>query len=364
MITDNGKDIISKYLLGQVSSYATHIAIGCGAEPLAIGDSVPSGLNEKGVLDFEMARVPITSKGFVDDNGTTKMSLTAELPAENRYEITEVGLWSAPSNSLAINSDSHLLFDFTSSWQSHGTSITQPQIETNLGSDGTITTTKTIFYTPSDDINLHGYERRLRKEGPRFLNQNLFIRGDTSTISGSTGSWAADSGSTHIHLNNVNFNIGNNSPSDTLTLAFSLIDKDYLGSGDPDYVKIFIEFYRNEISTSNGYAKKEIYISGTDFTNNRYKSITFPISSLITSSDFSAKDIKVCRIFTSVIKSGTPSTSHYIAFDGMRVDNIITDNPIYKLTGYSIVKANNAHPIVKNKNSNNYIEFRFNLGIA
>jgi hypothetical protein len=48
----------------------------------------------------------------------------------------------------------------------------------------------------------------------------------------------------------------------------------------------------------------------------------------------------------------------------MRIDNIITENPIYKLTGYSIVKGNNAYPIVKNKNSNNYIEFRFNLGIA
>lgn len=364
MITDNGKDVISKYLLGQVSAYATHIAIGCGAEPLDTGDPTPSGLNEKGVLDFEMARVPIVSKGFVDDNGTTKISLSAELPAENRYEITEVGLWSAPSNSLAVNADSHLLFDFTSSWQSHGTSITQPQLETSLGSGGDITTTKTIFYAASDDINLHGVQRRLRKEGPRFLNQNLFVRGDTSTISGATGSWAADSGSTHVHLNNVNFNIGNNSPSDTITLAFSLIDKDYLGSGDPDYVKILIEFYRNEISTSNGYAKKEIYINGSEFTGNRYKSVTFPISDLITSSDFSASDIRVCRIFTSVIKSSAPSTDHYIAFDGMRLDNITTDNPVYKLTGYSIVKSNNAYPIVKTKNSNNYIEFRFNLGIA
>ena len=41
MITNVGKSIITKYLLGQSPAYASHIAIGCGTKPLtAISFSV------------------------------------------------------------------------------------------------------------------------------------------------------------------------------------------------------------------------------------------------------------------------------------------------------------------------------------
>jgi hypothetical protein len=251
-----------------VPSYATHIAVGCGAVPLDGNDVAPSTITllEKEILDFEMFRVPITSKGFVNQeynfditnrvltsnivtlttsvahnisigdsvivsqigsynitnkqltsnvailttsvnhdikvndivtisnvdatfngqytvtvvssntfryaktatnvgstattgavtnstfNGTysvsgiptsttfnysatasniastattgnvnvskTKVSLTAELPTSERYEISEIGVWSAPSNTLAINFDSRVIFDFSESWKS------------------------------------------------------------------------------------------------------------------------------------------------------------------------------------------------------------------------------------------------------
>ena len=70
MITNDGKEIISKYLLGQVPSFATHLSIGCGAIPLDANDTVPSTLYAKQRLDFEMTRVPISSKGFVDNSVT------------------------------------------------------------------------------------------------------------------------------------------------------------------------------------------------------------------------------------------------------------------------------------------------------
>ena len=38
MITNTGKSIIGKYLLGQAPAYASYIAIGCGAQPLATAD--------------------------------------------------------------------------------------------------------------------------------------------------------------------------------------------------------------------------------------------------------------------------------------------------------------------------------------
>ena len=366
MITNDGKELISKYLLGQAPEYATHLSIGSGAIPLDLNDTspLPATIQAKTVMDFETARVPITSKGFVDDNGITKLTFSAELPKENRYDITEVGLWSAGGNNLAINADSRMIFNFSEPWQKHDTSISDiPFLET-IGTSGDITVSDTIFSASSSNITLRTSQRLARKEGPRYLNNKIFVRGDTSTITGSAGSWTATSDSTHIHLNGINFLIGNNSPADKLKLAFSLINKTSQGTeGLPDQVKILIEFYRNEVTTARGFARAEIDISGSEFIGNSYYVKEIPISDLITSDDFSSQEIRICRIFVSAIDGGSPSDDFYIALDGFRIDNISTVNPLYKMIGYSIVKID-GNPIVKFQNTNNYIEFRLSLGLT
>ncbi len=68
MITDIGKKIIGKYLIGQAPAYASYIAIGCGPTPLNTNDVTEDFSNKKS-LDFEMFRVPISSRGFVNENG-------------------------------------------------------------------------------------------------------------------------------------------------------------------------------------------------------------------------------------------------------------------------------------------------------
>lgn len=366
MITNDGKELIGKYLLGQAPQYATHISIGAGAIPLDVDDASPSSsiLQQKQVMDFETARIPITSKGFVDENGITKLVFSAELPKENRYDITEVALWSAGGNNLAINSDSRMIFNFSEPWESHGSSISAiPFIET-IGLAGDITTEEPIFSVSSSNITLRTSPRIARKEGPRYLNNKILVRGDTSTIEGALGSWSATEESTHIHLNAINFLIGNNSPSDKIKFAFSLINKTSLGTeGVPDEVKILIEFYRNEVTTTRGFARAEISLDGTEFTNNSYKVVEFPISDLITSDDFSSSEIRICRIFVSVIDDSVPSEDYYVALDGLRIDNITTINPLYKMVGYSIVKID-GNPITKFQNTNNYIEFRLSLGLT
>jgi hypothetical protein len=35
MITNTGKNIIAKYLLGQAPAFASYIAVGCGPKPLS-----------------------------------------------------------------------------------------------------------------------------------------------------------------------------------------------------------------------------------------------------------------------------------------------------------------------------------------
>ena len=157
MITNTGKSIIGKYMLGHAPAYASYIAVGCGAQPLATGD--PYGdYSQQQNLDFEMFRVPISSRGFVNDGGTEKLVLTAELPTEERYEITEVGLYSAGSNPSAGAYDSRTVFAFSTgeNWQYHtataATSI--PTITEPLDDpedDNIIATTDLVFQTNADN---------------------------------------------------------------------------------------------------------------------------------------------------------------------------------------------------------------------
>jgi hypothetical protein len=383
MITSEGKELIAKYLLGQAPSYASHISIGCGATPLSINlsQNQPYDFNSyflKEKMDFEMLRLPIVSRGIVTENGINKISLIAEVPTENRYEITELGLWSSPNNSLARGFDSRIIFDFQSGWEAHGPDqdplssgsiIVYPiELIPELGvSEDIEDQDKLIFRARTSDPVLQVNNRKQRKEGPRFLNTSIFMRGDSSVIEGEDGAWELTEDSTHIHLNTVNLNIDRNSASDVFSFSFSLINKSSLAPQIPLYAKILIEFYTSETNQQSGFAKKEIYIDGSDFSNNSYKVVSFPISELITSPDFTSSRIRIARISSSVVvQSGEnedTSASHYIALDGFRIDNISTANPLYKMTGYSVIRNANAFPAIKLPNSNNYVEFRFALQV-
>ena len=89
MITNIGKNLLAKYLVGQTPSYASHIAVGCGAKPVVSDHTFSSGellsIKNKESLDFEMFRVPIISRGFVNEDGLSKVVLTAEMPTEEIY---------------------------------------------------------------------------------------------------------------------------------------------------------------------------------------------------------------------------------------------------------------------------------------
>jgi hypothetical protein len=460
MITSDGKEIISKYLLGQVPSYATHVSIGCGATPLDANDLEPANLEAKKYMDFEMVRVPISSKGFVDaseyygveqkqltsnvatlelsenhsiipgetiivngiDNifngeyrvlsvtsdtvsysriyqdvspspvssegslvvSRTKISLTAEIPPESRYEITEVGVWSAGNNSLTTSFDSRILFNFSDGWQEHGVAISSPELLSDIGGGGADieNTDDLVFYVNTNDPIFQINVRKERKEGPRHLNKSLLVRGDMSEITYESldGDWSASG--THVHLNGINLDISQNNASDIFKLALCMIDREtVLTSYDIDNVKVMMEFYANEVNVDSGYAKAQIYIPGTYLENNRYYVSDFSISQNIdpnnqsadtalpymrfyTSPDFSSSDVRVVRIFVSIEKNDeTLSSDHYLCFDGFRIENT-TINPVYKMSGYSVVRTDNGYPIIKFANTNNYIDFRFNIGVA
>lgn len=383
MITDTGKSIIGKYLLGQAPAYASYIAVGCGAQPLDTTD--PYGdYSEKQNLDFEMFRVPISSRGFVNESGTEKIVLTAELPTEERYEISEIGLYSAGSNPSAGAYDSKTVFAFSQgeNWQYHtnvaATSI--PTITEPLDyplDDNVIATTDKVFQTNADNAIFYKSPRPERYERCRFLNNIILIRGDDAdlTIDSSTGSaeghFAIEAGSNHIHLTGADVNFTRNSPIDELRLAFSIVSKDGDSSSVPDTVRILVDFAETDVENTGQFARFEIELengSGTggtyDFSTNRYFVITKQLQELYQTQGFTWNAVTVVKIYACAIVADNPSEDYYIALDALRLENVATTNSLYGLTGYSVVKTADAETIIKSPNTSNYIEFRFSIGVT
>ena len=383
MITNTGKSIIGKYLLGQAPAYASYIAIGCGAQPLDTAD--PYGdYSTKDNLDFEMFRVPVSSRGFVNEAGTEKIVLTAELPTEERYEITEIGLYSAGSNPSAGAYDSKTVFAFTQgeNWQYHTSSaatsiptITEPLDDPD--DDNIIATTDLVFQTNADNAIFYKTPRPERYERCRFLNNIILIRGDDSdlTLDTSTGSaeghFVIEPGSNHIHLTGADVNFTRNSPIDELRLAFSIVSKDGDSSLVPDTVRILIDFASTDSATAGEFARFEAELdngSGTggtyDFSTNRYYVITKQLQELYQTQGFTWNSVTVVKIYACALVADVPSDDYYIALDALRLENIATTNPLYGLTGYSVIKNADAETIVKSPNTSNYVEFRFSVGVT
>lgn len=383
MITNKGKGIIGKYMLGQTPAYASYIAIGCGPTPLFTVD--PYGdYSLKENLDFEMFRVPISSRGIINDGGTEKIVFTAELPTEERYEISEIGIFSAGANPSAGAYDSKTVIGFTrtENWQYHtATTAAIASYDDPLDDpedDNIIAVPDTVFQTNSDNTIFFKQSRSDRYERCRFLNSTILMQGDTAdlTIDASTGAseghFVVESGSYHIHLTNPKVDFSENSPIDELRLAFALINKDGNDTAVPDTVRILVEFADTDASSPSEFARFEAELvngSGTgsneyDFETNRYFVISKQLQELYVSSGFTWQDVTVVKIYVSVLVADVPSSDYYIAFDAMRLENIATENPLYGLIGYSVVKNTDAETVIKSPNTSNYVEFRFSVGVS
>ena len=381
MITNTGKNIIAKYLLGQAPAYASYLAVGCGATPLTTGDPLGSYLTKKN-LDFEMFRVPISSRGFINENGIDKIVLTAELPTEERYEISEVGIYSAGSNPAAGAYDSKTVFAFTQTenWQHH-TLSSAVAIDTFLSAldqpedDNIIAIADPVFQTTSDNPIFFKTNRAERYERPRFLNNIIMIQGNDSDITIETDSGPAqdhfviEAGSNHIHLTGASVDFTKNSPIDELRLAFSLINKDGDSAVVPDAVRVMVEFASTETESAE-YARFEAEVlddssgGAYDFSTERYFVVSKQLQELYTSANFTWNSVTVVKIYACVIKDDLPSDDYYVALDALRLENIATVNPLYGLTGYSVIQNSDASPIIKSPNTSNYIEFRFSVDVS
>jgi hypothetical protein len=387
MITNSGKSIIGKYLLGQAPAYASYIAVGCGKKPLLTSDTLGDYSEQKN-LDFEMFRVPISSRGFINEDGLEKIVLTAEMPTEERYEITEVGIYSAGVNSSAGAYDSKTVFAFTQTenWQYHtsASAVAIEQITEPLDSpngDNVIATDNPVFQTNADNTIFYVPSRLERYERPRFFNNVIVMRGDDAdlTISSESGPgqdhFIIEDGSNHVHLTGPSVDFGKNSPTDQLRLAFSIINKDgesktLQNASSPDTVRILVDFASTDSSSPDAFARFEAeLVNGTgpgeyDFDSNRYFVISKELQSLYVSPNFTWNEVAVAKIYVTTLVGDTPSSDYYVALDAMRLENVSSLNPLYGLTGYSVIQNETASTIIKSPNTSNYIEFRFSIGVS
>jgi hypothetical protein len=376
MITNTGKNILAKYLVGQAPAYASYIAVGCGATPLP-SDGVLGDYSSKANLDFEMFRVPITSRGYVNENGINKIVLTAELPTEERYEISEIGIYSAGSNPAVGSYDSKSVYSFvpTENWEHHTLSAATeiPIVYGPLdgsNNDNIIDQPYSVFQTNADNRIFTSQERVSRYERSRFLNNTILMRGDTSDLDMTIDNHISiNPNSEHIHITGISLDFNKNTPTDELKLAFSIVNADGSSTATPDKVRILVDFTSSDISGSGDYARFEVDLENLvgspapDFENNRYFVVTKQLQELYKSSGFTWNAVNVVKIYSCVINNDEPSADFYVALDAIRLENTNSANPLYGLTGYSVIKNTNAETIIKSPNTTNYLEFRFGLAV-
>lgn len=388
MITNVGKSIMAKYLIGQAPSYASHIAIGCGAKPKDITEPFDD-YSEKKDLEFEMLRAPIVSRGYVTEDGVSKIVFTAEMPTQERYEITEIGLYPAGSNQYAVGYDSRVLYYFTRQepWKYQETLLTTidaPLDEQNTNNDidqyedislpeAQRVAKPKIIQTNATNKVFANAERQLRSEQSRFLNNMVLIRGDFSGYDSVTNAIPAQS-LEYISLSPVAISLEKNAPTDKLKFAFSIINVDG-NVADAEFINPAKAQFRLDFVTTSGKTAKfsgeivsNLYGGEADFSNNRYYVVSADIDDLVRESGFSWNTVNSIRVYANVLTTSdgvtfTDSDKFYFAADAIRLDNLNSYNPLYGLTAYTTVKSVDARPIVKLPNTTSLVEFRLGIGV-
>lgn len=371
MITNKGKEIIGKFLLGQTNDFAGYIAGGSGATPVLSSASVAQSPNKLS-LDFETFRIPITAKGFIKESDIEKIVLKAELPTSQRYLITEVGIFPAETNSLAGSSDSKIISGVIpeESWVYvvSGTSNLISFISSNIDADnlnaniGYPYNGSAAFFINSGQPIFSNEARQQRYEPPRFYDRVLLVNGNSASIN---SSFNISSNSTSIQTSALSLNLGQNLPDDEIKLAISLVSRDSLTGGRPDNIRIKMQLINNlPGNTTPPAASVNIDLVSADFASSRYKIISKKISDFTVDAGFNWSNINLIRFYISTLNSGATTDLYFIAIDGIRIDNVTTLNPIYGMVGYNVLKSSDALPIIKQPNTTSFIEYRFGIGVT
>lgn len=383
MITNKGKGLIARALAGQTASPFSYIAMGVGPQPTVV-QTEPASFKTKTSLDFEAFRVPVSNASIVYEGGLTKVALTASLPSAQRYEFSEVGVFSSEFNSLLTTEAPRMIytFSFTEGWKYHtGTSVTDiPYVgsvsDNGLDINAVPNDDKAVFLSADDSI----FFTEDRK------NQNMRIYQDAPVIAGDMSTIAIDEtppidtewtlGGDHIHVTAIPINLTKARQDDELKVAFSVMNKTYadIATLSAEEVRIVIVF--KDSDDSSLYAKMQVKVSkgevgvanqvpeDTDFSANGYYVVKCPIKDLVTSPTFSWENITVAQIYVEV-EPAPPKTSadYYVAIDAIRFDSQNDNNPTYGLAAYSVIQNASASTEVKNAQTESQLEYKIVLEV-
>lgn len=265
-------------------------------------------------LEFESLRVPIISRGYVNDNGTNKIVLTAQLPSEERYEFTEIGIYSAGSNRSAGAFDSKTITAFagTEAWEISadntvsGPSLTNPLFQeydiSIINSANRITSEAPAIKIKASNGVFANDVRVARYERPRYLDNVYLLRGDTSFIYKQNSSFVIADNPKFLQLSGQVVDLTKNSSSDLLKLAFTVVSVDGPSIETPDNVYVVVEFSNSDGSQ---FAKMQVEVTpeNYDLANNRYVVATKKLEELFYSSQFSWKTVNTIKIYASATKT-------------------------------------------------------------
>lgn len=382
MITTSGKKIIAKFLLGQAPAFATHIAAGIGADVLYPTQSASAyPYSSQQALEFEAFRVPITSRGFVKESGVEKIVFKGEMPSTYHYHISEIGFYSDGANSLAGSYDSKTLATFApvESWTLFsGTSASTIASVTDESavsdaSGNVIWPGDPAIFMPTDGSVFYVSNRRLRNEGPRLQNKCLYFDSGVGFVG---TDFSTASAAYAVQTTKLSVNLSQNLPSDEVRLAFSLMSNLYGGETNPNRTRIVLDLVNNISGLDNEspkaratveYLEADWVLTGTGQVSDptcRYKVAKFPLSSFTQDDGFSWANINLVRIYACTVDgSNALDTNYAFLFDGLRFENLTTENPLYALCGYDVVQATSGIPLEKEENTNNYIEYRFGVDV-
>lgn len=379
MITDKGRNILAKYLIGQAPAYASFIALGVGPKPLLNTDASVDYSAET-EMEFEVLRVPISSRGYVyDDFGNASIVFSGELPSEQRYEFSEIGVFSAKSNPVAGSLGSRMIYTFSESenWEYHDETLARglaTYVEPlYLDEEQNIIAVNDVAFRANSNNALFSTSilRADRYENSRFLDKTLLIKGNMSRLENVDGrlsiveNGVGSYNSSHIHLAGATPNLNQNPAGDELRLAFSVVNKLDSQLEEIDNVKILVEFASTDAVEPDNYARIEVDTSVSD--SNRYMVVRTKLEDLVKSTGFTWSNVNVVKIYASVYESSEYgpllSDNFYVALDGLRFENLTATSPLYGMSGYSVIRNTDATTIVKESNSSNMVEFRFGLDV-
>ena len=360
------------------------------------GATVSLDYSGKSFLDFEMLRVPIVSRGLATEDGVDMLVLGAEAPTQEKLSITEIGVYSAGTNNLVRGSQSGVLHTFANyeNWELHNTA-TQTVVDfsgvlsTDFGATIALSSATPATYFGADRAIFENAERTSKQEKPRMYNSTLVLNGELSYITDvddldamavGTGSGNIAAGiqdGRHVHLLGQTYAFDENSSSDKIKVAFSILYKKVLPADTPNsapsYIGVIVEFSSEAETENPKYARLKINKSSTQLAGSRYFAESVPLSNLEVSPNFAWSAVDTIKIYFSAFTgaeytAANLSDEYSLALDAISFENVYDEeqNTSYGLVAYSTVGAtktiagvNYIVPIEKNINNSTLVEYKF-----